>query len=107
MSVRLAGLHALMGRRKHNVVDSTGVRIMAELCATCIFRPGNKMQLHPDRVQGMVADALSREGGTIVCHETLDHREHAVCRGFFNRHKNDVALLQIAERMGVVVWHRP
>lgn len=61
---------------------STGtVRICADLCTTCIFRPGNLMNLSPGRVKQMTDDALADEGH-IVCHQTLDTPEPAICAGF-------------------------
>ena len=45
---------------------------MADLWPTCMFRPGNLMRLDEGRVEGMAAEALADDGGTIVCHDTLD-----------------------------------
>lgn len=69
-------------------------------CSTCIFRPGNLMHLEEGRVENMVAECIETQG-TIPCHKTLDG-DNAVCRGFFDVHKKDVPLLQIAERMGII-----
>jgi hypothetical protein len=74
------------------------------MCATCIFRPGNLMELRSGRVRDMV-DSAKRDDSTIVCHATLDSREHAACRGFFDRYPTTP--LQIAERMGMVVFVDP
>jgi len=74
---------------------------MEEMCETCIFRPHNLMHLQPGRVRSMVDEATANEGA-IVCHKTLDQKRHAVCRGFFDHHKTQ--LLQVAERLGYVVW---
>lgn len=89
--------------KTQNVADSSGVRVMAEMCATCVFRPGNLMHLPPGRLAGMIADA-TRSESTIVCHSTLDKEEQACCRGFFDKYAT--APLQIAERLGFVVEHR-
>ena len=74
------------------------VHVMAELCPTCIFRPGNLMDLKPGRVKGMVAEAV-REDTAIICHSTLD-RDHAVCRGFYDGYRT--LPLVLATVMGVV-----
>lgn len=74
------------------------VHVKRRMCDTCIFRPGNLMNLEPGRVEGMVADATS-DDGCIPCHKTLGD-EPAVCRGFFDRHRTQT--LQIAERLGYV-----
>jgi hypothetical protein len=68
---------------RHPVADAATntVRIVDGKCATCIFRPGNQMHLQPGRVQGMLREAISHEGH-IVCHDTLDSDESAICSGF-------------------------
>lgn len=78
------------------------VHVQAEMCATCIFRPGNLMHLQRGRVREMVDKA--KAGGTaIVCHDTYGG-EQAVCRGFFDRHAT--APLQVAERLDAIEWVR-
>ena len=63
---------------------------MESMCETCIFRPGNAMDLEPGRVLGMVRDATKKETA-IVCHKTLSliegEKRNAVCRGFFDLHQ--------------------
>lgn len=75
---------------------------MAERCPTCIFAPGNRMHLQPGRVKGMLAE-VERHQSCIPCHETLDDEQQAVCRGQFDTLKTQP--LQIAERLGAIVWH--
>lgn len=67
----------------HDIADPvTGtVRLCAEMCATCIFCPGNPMHLEPGRVTNMVKEARSCEGH-IVCHDTLGTSQSAICRGY-------------------------
>lgn len=75
------------------------VHVKSEMCPTCIFRPGNLMHLEEGRVTGMVREG--GEGGCIPCHETLyQGGGEAVCRGFYNGHRNQA--LQIAQRLGIV-----
>lgn len=85
---------------RHNVYRDGLVHIRAEMCSTCVFRPGNLMELRSGRVRGMVDDAR-RDDSTIVCHQTLEG-DNAACRGFFERHPT--APLQLAERLGMVRW---
>lgn len=85
----------------HNVFRDGRVHVCAEMCPTCIFRPGNRMALRSGRVRGMVDDA-KRDDSTIVCHDTLDTGKHAACRGFFDRFPT--APLQIAERLGLITY---
>lgn len=94
----MSGAHA-------NVADVTGVRVMAERCPTCIFRPGNLMHLDPGRVKEML-DGIRENDGCIPCHDTLGDPLQAVCRGQYEAHKTQP--LQIAERLGMIVeWDRP
>jgi hypothetical protein len=75
---------------------------MAERCGSCIFRPGNRMSLRPGRVRDMLREVKVNDG-CIPCHETTDNEKQAVCRGQFDTYKS--APLQIAERLGKIVWH--
>jgi len=79
------------------------VHVLAEKCPTCIFRPGNVMDLRRGRVAQLVREA-KRDESCIICHATLDggRRRAAVCRGFFDLHPT--APLQIAERLGRIEY---
>lgn len=57
------------------------------------------MNLKPGRVKGMVEDAV-RDDSAVICHETYDLSEQAVCRGFHEAHATSP--LQIAERLGMI-----
>jgi len=81
----------------HTIFREGRVHVCSRLCETCIFRPGNLMNLREGVVESMVAGALAIEG-VIVCHSTLDGEEHLVCRGFFERHPTSP--LQVASRLG-------
>lgn len=64
--------------------DDTGrVRVMADQCATCDFRPGNRGNLAPGQLARLVRDCVADEGH-IVCHETGQDSNlpGAVCAGF-------------------------
>lgn len=74
-----------------------GLRVCVGMCDTCIFRPGNLMQLKPGRVRGMVADSIRRDS-FIPCHKTLDG-ERAVCRGFYDAYGD----LTLGCRFGMLV----
>lgn len=87
-----------MRGQRHDVWRHGAVHVCAEQCSTCIFRPGNRMQLNPGRLADMVREA--REDDTaIVCHATLagvgEHQ--AVCRGFFDAYTTQP--LQLAGRL--------
>lgn len=91
-----------------------GVRVCAEQCATCIFKPGNLMHLREGRLKEHVAGALKADG-VALCHEVnFGARKYAgpraraaVCRGFYDRY--DTTPLQLARRLeemfgGVIEW---
>jgi hypothetical protein len=93
---------------RHDVADpeTWSVRVCAERCPTCIFRPGNLMRLEPRRVAGMIASAIADEGH-IVCHATLGTSAPAICAGFAAHPRGSAASLALRlVRAGVVrvVW---
>lgn len=57
------------------------VRQCADLCATCIYRPGNLAHLTPGRVQQITQAAIAKEGH-VVCHATIGTPAPAICAGF-------------------------
>jgi hypothetical protein len=88
--------------RRRGVYRDGKVHVRARMCATCIFHPGNRMDLQPGRVEGMVRQAL-RQDSQIPCHDTLDGPQ-AVCRGFWDRHKLDVFPLRLALALDCVEY---
>ncbi len=93
------------------------LQVLAEQCATCIFRPGNLMRLRPGRVRGMVAEC-TRTQGYIPCHETMEYDDEdedgespsatgPVCRGFYDAHGEVSQLVRIAERLDAIRFVTP
>lgn len=71
-----------MSSRRDVADPASGVvRQCADMCATCIFRPGNLMHLAPGRLQDMVR-TTAQSNGHIVCHSTLDTDAPAICAGY-------------------------
>lgn len=60
------------------------------------------MHLQPGRQRDML-EQVRRIEGCIPCHETLHDDVQAVCRGQFDALKTQP--LQLAERLGAIVWH--
>jgi hypothetical protein len=80
-------------------------RLLAAMCTTCVFRPGNKMDLAPGRLRDLINESLARES-YIVCHSTLpgmapDGVPPAICRGFADRYHTQ-SLHLIARLFGFV-----
>ena len=63
-----------------------GLRVCAQMCESCVFRPGNLMELRAGRLRGMIEGSIS-EDACIPCHKTLDG-QRAVCRGFWERYRS-------------------
>lgn len=61
--------------------ETRTVRICADRCPTCIFRPGNLMHLAPGRLARLIALAIADEGH-IVCHDTLGSGVGSICAGY-------------------------
>ncbi|KAB1989825.1 hypothetical protein [Streptomyces triticiradicis] len=81
---------------RHDVADPATwtVRVCGHRCATCIFRPGNLMNLQPGRVAEMIKKAVASEGH-IVCHKTLDTATPAICAGFATHPQGRIASLAL------------
>lgn len=88
---------------KRNSFRDGRVHVLAEMCSTCVFAPGNRMRLEPGRLAGMVRSATEADSA-IICHSTIyrDDVDEAVCRGFFDRHPTTP--LQVAERLGYITY---
>lgn len=84
-------------------IDAAGkLRIMAEKCSTCIFRPGNVMRLEPGRVKGMLVDVRANDS-FVTCHKTLGTGgPGAICAGSSEAHMGQVE--RIARRFGSVAF---
>ena len=75
-------------------------KVQAEPCSTCIYRKDSPLDL--ERLEDVVRDRFIGFKGYRVCH----HSKEACCRGFWNRHKDEFAAGQIAQRLGLVEFVR-
>ena len=73
-----------------------GFEVQRKMCATCIYRPESPLDLKA--LEAQIADRFGGFKGHRVCH----HSSTACCRGFWNKHKNEFALGQIAQRLHMV-----
>lgn len=90
---------------RNPVFRDGALHVCERKCKTCIFRPGNLMHLTEGRRESMEAEAVANES-VIPCHKTLGP-EAAVCRGYWDVHKRDVAALRLAVAMDLVVYDDP
>src|SRR5271156_5370300 len=72
------------------------LKVQANLCRTCIY--GKDSPLDLEALEEQVRDEYIGFKGYRVCH----HSDDACCRGFWNRHKDEFAAGQIAQRLGLV-----
>lgn len=81
------------------------VHVMAEKCSTCVFRPGNLMDLKPGRVKDLVRGNLDDESA-LICHKTLAYSpgqpDGAICSGFFDAYAQDSTTLRLAIAMDII-----
>ncbi|MFD6097178.1 hypothetical protein ACFVWN_20475 [Nocardiopsis flavescens] len=71
------------------------VRVLSEKCGTCVFRPGNLMDLAPGRVREII-EHNRRTGAGLTCHQTLPYSQYdappAWCRGFVDAYPDTTAV---------------
>lgn len=79
------------------------IHVQESMCSTCVFRPGNLMNLHRGRLADVVRRNVANDSA-LTCHATLygDAEQEAICRGFFDRHKTTP--LQLAERLDLITF---
>lgn len=66
------------------------------MCVTCIYRPDSPLDLV--KLENDVRDKYIGFKGHRICH----HSKDACCRGFWERHKDDFPMGQIAQRLQIV-----
>ncbi|MFB9854488.1 hypothetical protein ACFFMR_29320 [Micromonospora andamanensis] len=76
-------------------------RLLSKQCDSCIFAPGNRMNLGPGRLRDLVTK-VHEQGSYIICHDTLPHylypqAKPAICRGFADRYRTQA--LDLIERL--------
>lgn len=71
-------------------------RVQSRPCATCIYRADSPLDLK--RLEDDVRDPYIGFKGHRICHHSAD----ACCRGFWNAHKDEFQLGQVAQRLGLV-----
>lgn len=79
-------------------------QVMARRCSTCIYRK----DLHWDltKLENQVRDPHMGFNGYRICHHQK-RRGKICCRGFWDHHKNEFPLGQIAQRLNMVTYVEP
>ena len=73
-------------------------KVQRKQCSTCIYRKDSPLDIKA--LEAQIADKYMP--GFFNGHRTCHHSNNACCRGFWNRHKNDFAMGQVAQRLGWV-----
>lgn len=71
-------------------------QVQDKMCQTCIYRADSPLDIQ--KLEADVRDKYMGFSGHRVCH----HSKDVCCRGFWDRHKNDFPLGQIAQRLDAV-----
>ena len=75
-----------------------GFEVMRNACRSCIYRSDSPMDLQ--QLESQVLDEHVGFSGYRICH----HHSSACCRGFWNAHKDEFQMGQIAQRLNAVVF---
>lgn len=73
-----------------------GFAVQAKQCSTCIYRKDSVLNLR--KLEDEIKDGYGGFKSWRVCH----HSDNVCCRGFWNKHKDDFAVGQVAQRLGAV-----
>ena len=75
------------------------LKVQSRQCSTCIYK--KKTGFDIEHLENQVRDKHGGFKSYRECHHAKRNSK-VCCRGFWNRHKNDFQLGQIAQRLGVV-----
>lgn len=85
------------------MTNTTGfeLKVQAQQCASCIYRPTCSLDIAS--LEAQIADPHMQGFflGFRVCHHA-SNRSGVCCRGFWDRHKDQFTLGQLAQRLGLV-----
>ena len=74
-------------------------QVKAKSCETCIYRKDSPLDIR--ELESQVKDRFGFFDGYRECHHAK-RGSKICCRGFWNRHKNEFQLGQIAQRLNFV-----
>jgi hypothetical protein len=75
------------------------LEVQRKQCSTCIYRKDSTFDVKT--LEAQIADPHMQ--GHFRTFRQCHHSRSACCRGFWNRHKNNFDLGQVAQRMNCVV----
>ena len=74
----------------------SGFKVQSKMCDTCIYRKDSPLDLQS--LEAQIADKYGGFIGHRVCH----HSKDVCCNGFWNAHKNEFQMGQVAQRLNMV-----
>lgn len=74
-------------------------KVQHRMCDTCIYRPDSPLDLK--KLEDAVRDKYVGFKGYRICHHAPNNSQ-ICCRGFWEKHKNEFAAGQIAQRLNLV-----
>ena len=75
-------------------------KVQDRMCSTCIYRPDSALDLVS--LEDQVQDPHIGFKSFRICH----HSDGVCCRGFWEAHKDEFSLGQVAQRLGMVEFVR-
>lgn len=80
--------------------------LFSRKCSSCVFWPGNLMQLGPGRLADLV-EQNRQTGSMLICHQTTYGAapREAMCRGFWDAYADVSDIPQIMERLFGADWY--
>jgi hypothetical protein len=75
------------------------MNVQATMCRSCIYRPDSPLDLA--KLEGEIADRFGGFTGWRVCHHSAPN-DPVCCAGFWQRHKDQFQLGQVAQRLNMV-----
>lgn len=87
------------------------IHVLNERCSSCVFRPGNLMDLGIGRLADLVRSNLEADS-VLTCHQTLPYGPHpeappSVCHGYFDAYWREVTGLRMAVALDLIEFEAP
>lgn len=84
------------------------VHVLSEQCETCVFRPGNLLDLRAGRLKDL-SETNRRLDTALKCHATLwdEDTDQAICRGYFDAYWQEITPLRMAVALDVITEQDP
>lgn len=80
------------------------IHVLKAQCATCVFRPGNRMHLAAGRLKDLIT---GNSDSALTCHQTLPYypgdAEPAICRGFYDKYGDQSYPIRLARELELIV----